>query len=96
MIITNSSTIWGYAFQNCTNLTSIVIPNSVKTIGSSAFSGCSNLTSIIIPDSVTSIGENAFNGCSSLTIYAETDIKPSGWNIDWNPDGQPVVWGYKG
>ncbi len=38
-----------YAFANCTDLTSIVIPSSVTRIGSSAFSGCSSLESIILP-----------------------------------------------
>ena len=55
------------AFDGCSGLTSITIPNSVTSIGSWAFYGCSGLTSITIPNSVTSIGGNAFLGCSSLT-----------------------------
>ena len=55
------------AFSDCSNLTSIVIPDSVTSIGSQAFMGCSSLTSIVIPDSVTSIGSQAFRDCSSLT-----------------------------
>lgn len=58
--------IGDYAFRNCKNITSIIIPNGVTSIGTSAFSGCTNLTSITIPDTVTSIGENAFYGCSKL------------------------------
>ena len=54
------------AFEDCTNLTSITIPNSVKGIDSNAFSGCS-IKSIIIPNSVTSIYPSTFNGCTSLT-----------------------------
>jgi hypothetical protein len=59
--------IAGYAFYNCSGLTSVAIPNSVTSIGNSAFESCSNLTSVTIPNSVTSIGNSAFSGCSSLT-----------------------------
>jgi hypothetical protein len=55
------------AFEGCSSLTSITIPESVTEIGEHAFEGCSSLTSITIPESVTVIGESAFAGCSSLT-----------------------------
>ena len=55
------------AFDNCSSLTSVTIPNSVTSIGMEAFSNCSSLTSVTIPESVTSIGHRAFSGCSSLT-----------------------------
>ena len=54
------------AFNGCTGLTSIKIPNSVTSIGSSAFRGCSGLTNVIIPNSVKSIGDLAFSGCTGL------------------------------
>ena len=56
-----------YAFGNCKNLASVIIPNSVMSIGDGAFWGCSNLASVIIPESVTSIGYASFYGCSNLT-----------------------------
>ena len=56
-----------FAFDGCTGLTSVTIPNSVTSIGAQAFYGCTGLTSVIIPNSVTSIGDNAFYGCSGLT-----------------------------
>jgi hypothetical protein len=55
------------AFQYCTSLTSVTIPNSVTSIGNVAFYGCNSLTSVTIPNSVTSIGTQAFSYCSSLT-----------------------------
>ena len=59
--------IGGYAFNGCTSLTSVTIPNSVTSIVGYAFDGCTSLTSVTIPDSVTSIGEFAFHNCKSLT-----------------------------
>ena len=56
--------IGSLAFNGCSGLTSITIPNSVTTIGDSAFEGCSGLTSITIPNSVTTIEDFAFYGCS--------------------------------
>ena len=55
------------AFNWCTGLTSIVIPNSVQTIGYRAFYNCSGLPSIVIPNSVSTIGNGAFAYCSGLT-----------------------------
>ena len=54
----------GYsAFNGCTTLTNVDIPNSVTYIGYSAFHGCTTLTSVDIPNSVTSIGSYAFSNC---------------------------------
>jgi hypothetical protein len=58
------------AFENCTSLTSITIPNSVTSIGNFAFENCSSLTAITIPNSATSIGNCAFRYCTSLTSIA--------------------------
>ena len=55
-----------YSDEN-TEITNLIIPNSVTSIGSRAFSDCSGLTSVTIPNSVTSIGSKAFYNCSGLT-----------------------------
>ena len=55
------------AFDGCTNLTSVSIPQSVKKIGAFAFRNCKKLESITIPKSVSSIEEYAFDGCSKLS-----------------------------
>lgn len=62
----NCQTIHSSVFQNCSQLQSIEIPNSVTSIGGSAFSSCSSLQTIEIPNGVTYIGTGAFSGCSLL------------------------------
>jgi hypothetical protein len=57
-------------FENCTNLVSVTIPDSVTQIGRYAFLGCANLVSVAIPDSVAAIGQRAFGGCTSLASIA--------------------------
>jgi len=61
------TSIGNSAFNSCSGLTSVTIPNSVTSIGSYAFFSCSGLTSVTIPNSVTSIGSYAFFSCSGLT-----------------------------
>ena len=73
------------AFQDCTNLTSVVIPDGVTSIGKSAFAGCENLVSVTIPDSVTYIGEDAFSGTPLLNN--QTGIKYADtWAIGCDAD----------
>ena len=61
------TSIGSWAFEDCSGLTSVTIPNSVTSIGESAFYYCSSLTSVTIPNSVTSIGNFAFYYCKGLT-----------------------------
>ena len=66
------------AFDYCSGLTSITIPNSVISIESYAFTNCIGLTSIIIPNSVTSIGNSVFSGCDNLkNVYCYSEEVPS-------------------
>ena len=53
-------------FIENSNLSSVSLPSTLKTIGSFAFFCCSFLTSIEIPEEVTEIGEQAFDHCFNI------------------------------
>lgn len=61
----NVTAIKNGAFQKCT-ITSVKIPEGVKSIGTSAFQGCTELDEIEIPEGVTSIKNGLCNGCTGL------------------------------
>ena len=54
------------AFDGCTFITGVSIPDSVDSIGFRAFGNCSSLRSIRIPDAVSTISNEAFTNCQSL------------------------------
>ena len=77
-IKSNTRLIAACAFEECSSLTSISIPNSVTSIGREAFWLCTSLTSITIPSSIKSIEEYAFLYCTSLnTIRVEATTPPA-------------------
>ncbi len=55
-----------YAFSDCNELKSVIIPDSVKSIGEYAFGGCTELTNIDIGTGVISIDDGAFTNCTKL------------------------------
>ncbi len=56
------------AFEECSRLTSVTIPNSVTEIGERAFASCTALIgTLVIPNSVTKIGRYAFRFCTGIT-----------------------------
>ena len=79
------TSIGGYAFYNCSSLTSIEIPAGVTSIGDYAFSRCSNLENVTFAEGslLTSIGDYAFWYCSNLdTVYYAGSIE-NWFNIDF-------------
>ena len=62
--------IQAFAFSECTDLKSVIIPEGVTYIGQDAFSSCSGLKSVSIPGSVETIGYCAFEHCTALTSIA--------------------------
>ena len=55
------------AFERCTNLTNVLIPDSVTAIGKEAFCYCSGLESAAIGNGVKIIGDDAFLDCTGIT-----------------------------
>ena len=69
IIVEGLTSICDYAFQDCSNLVSIKLPNSLKSIGSRAFDSCTSLKSINIPSGTANIGTSgiaAFSNCYNL------------------------------
>ena len=56
-----------HAFNNCTDLISISLPNSITYIGKSAFESCTRLTKVVLPPSLRDISPRAFWGCERLS-----------------------------
>lgn len=74
------TTIGVRAFQNCTSIKSVTIPDSVTSIAIYAFQSCSGLTSITIPNGVKIIKASTFQNCTGLTSVtipkSVTEIEP--------------------
>lgn len=79
------------AFQYCSYLSEVIIPDSVTNIGSYAFYHCGDLKEVVIPASVAGIDSYAFSGCSKLrevtimnpecNIYNSTMTIPSNTEV---------------
>lgn len=63
-----------YAFNGCSGITEVTLPNTVTRIGEQAFGLCTGLTSFTIPSNVDTIQPGAFRGASNITtIYFNAD-----------------------
>ena len=72
--------IGDYAFQNCSELYSVTIPNTVPNIGMYAFSR-SSITSMDIPNSVTYIGNGATIDVYTLAGVMVGSVKASSTSV---------------
>lgn len=53
-------------FRDCSDLTTIILPETLTTIGQEAFSGCTGLRGLYLPEGMETIAEDAFAGCVAL------------------------------
>ena len=54
-------------FSNSSNLTSVILPDTVTEFVNSAFANCKNLTSVNLPQNLSVLGKATFSGCEALT-----------------------------
>lgn len=101
VILTTATKISAYAFESCSNLTSITILDSVTSIGYGAFYGCRSLASVTIGNSVISIGWDSFRDCSNLKTINYTGTKEQwdaidkGGNWHYNAGNYTINYNYK-
>lgn len=75
MIKNGNSQLLQYAFERCTNLTSVDFGTGWKEIGTNAFFGCSALKDIVLPEGVEYIRNGAFNGAAIEAIHLPNTLK---------------------
>ena len=75
----NVESIGEFSFRQC-SMTSLHIPDSVKTIGANAFAVCKNLQTVNIPNGIEAIEYGIFQGCSKLSsIEIPDSVKAIGY-----------------
>ncbi len=67
-----------FAFQNNTEITSVYIPSTVKSIGVKAFEGCTSLTKITLRDNLETIEDFAFKNCAVEAVKIPNSVTTVG------------------
>ena len=91
------------AFYNCSNLTSVIVPEGVTTIGLDAFSNCTSMQLLTLPQSVTKMGDEydagVFRNCTGKLIIncnipdSYYDTSEDEYNIFYSADFTEIVVG---
>ena len=79
----NVTAIGESAFENCKELTDVVIPDSAHSIGNYAFYGCSALVSVVIGKKAMSFGERAFARCPNLRSVTIRSQNVAATSYNW-------------
>ena len=69
----NVKDVSAYGFRLCTNLSSIVLPNSIDQIGNYAFESCTHLSNVTLSRGLSHIGVSAFRKCTRLKTISVPD-----------------------
>ena len=71
--------VWG--LENCYNLRSVTLPDSLKEIYAWAFMFCFNLSTIVIPEGCETIGNEAFKNSGLESIVLPSTLKKLGNSV---------------
>ncbi len=73
-----------YAFEDCTSLESVIMPDSVTIMVDWAFFGCTSLKNVTISNGITCINTNTFAKCESLeSIIIPDSVTEIGYQAFW-------------
>ncbi len=71
-----------HAFKNRTEMVSVSLPASLRSIQEGAFEGCTGLLSVTLPPNLTTIADYAFSGCSSLlAVHVNKSLQNVGYRV---------------
>lgn len=85
-----------YAFESCTDMTDVEIPESVVSIHAEAFGGCEGLANVEIPRNVMYIDVTAFGFCYRFTVDPANAVYSSRNGLLLSKDGRTLVRGVNG
>ena len=63
-----TGSVYAGVFYGCTQLKTIILPDSLTSIGTGSFNGCKLLESVTFGSNISKIGNNAFSECPNLNI----------------------------
>lgn len=67
VIPNGTDAVGAFTFSGCSNLESVSLPSTVKTINNGAFSSCQSLKFLVLNDGLEEINAWAFDNCQNLT-----------------------------
>ena len=77
-----------HLYLNGSEITDLVIPNTVTNISDYTFYGCTGLTSLTTGNSLNTIGNNAFSACTGLeTVTIGNSVNTIGYSAFYNCSG---------
>ena len=78
-IFTSVEVLGVSAFYGCTNLTEVVLPETLSSMGESCFENCTILKRVVIDGTINGISRYCFYGCRTLSevVFQDSLAKSS-------------------